>query len=82
MVMGLIVVLSGLLPSKNMNATTRCVLHSFLCGMFICALVRVGIGHGEHKIMIGTIMLLIPGLSFGNALREMLDGDIISGFFG
>ena len=80
-VMGLIVVLSGLLPIKNMNATTRCVLLSFLSGMFICALVRVGIGHDEHKIMIGTIMLLIPGLSFGNALREMLDGDIISGFF-
>jgi uncharacterized membrane protein YjjP (DUF1212 family) len=31
--------------------------------------------------MIGTIMLLIPGLAFGNSLRDMLDGDIIAGIF-
>ena len=30
-------------------------------------------------IMIGTIMLLIPGLSFGNAVRDMLFGDTVSG---
>ena len=26
-------------------------------------------------------MLLIPGLAFGNSLRDMLDGDIIAGIF-
>lgn len=30
-------------------------------------------------IMIGSIMLLIPGLSFGSSLRDMLFGDTISG---
>ena len=29
--------------------------------------------------MIGTIMLLIPGMSFGTSLRDMLGGDIMAG---
>lgn len=31
------------------------------------------------KIMIGTIMLLIPGLTIGNAIRDIMSADIISG---
>lgn len=31
------------------------------------------------KIMIGTIMLLIPGLTIGNAIRDIMSSDIISG---
>lgn len=80
-VMGLIVVLGDLVHLKNINPTAKCVLTSFICGMLTCVLVRFGIGHNEHKIMIGTIMLLIPGLAFGNSLRDMLDGDIIAGIF-
>lgn len=79
--MGLIVYASDLLPAKAVSSTTKYVLLSLVCGLLTCSLVRMGIGHDEHMIMIGTIMLLIPGLSFGNSLREMLDGDIIAGFF-
>lgn len=31
------------------------------------------------KIMIGTIMLLIPGLTVGNAMRDIMNSDILSG---
>lgn len=31
------------------------------------------------KIMTGTIMLLIPGMSIGNAMKDMMGGDIIAG---
>lgn len=31
------------------------------------------------KIMIGTIMLLIPGLTIGNAMRDIMNSDILSG---
>lgn len=31
------------------------------------------------KIMIGTIMLLIPGLTIGNAIRDVMNGDTLSG---
>ena len=80
-IVGLTVVLSDLVHVKNINPTAKCVLVSFICGILTCVLVHFGIGHNEHKIMIGTIMLLIPGLAFGNSLRDMLDGDIISGIF-
>lgn len=79
--MGLLVVSGDLVQIKNIDPTAKCVLASFLCGMLTCTLVHFGIGHNEHKIMIGTIMLLIPGLAFCNSLRDMLDGDIIAGVF-
>ena len=31
------------------------------------------------NILIGTIMLLVPGLTVGNALRDMIDGDLLAG---
>lgn len=31
------------------------------------------------KIMIGTIMLLIPGLTIGNAMRDIMNSDVLSG---
>lgn len=31
------------------------------------------------KIMIGTIMLLIPGLTVGNAMRDIMNSDVLSG---
>ena len=79
--MGLIVVASDLVHIKKTDPTAKCVLASFLCGLLTCTLVHFGIGHNEHKIMIGTIMLLIPGLAFCNSLRDMIDGDIIAGVF-
>lgn len=29
--------------------------------------------------MTGTIMLLIPGMSVGNAMKDMMSGDLIAG---
>lgn len=52
---------------------------SFICGVLIC-LVGKGIPllHAD-KIIIGDIMLLIPGIAITNATRDMLLGDTISG---
>ncbi len=47
-----------------------------ICGLL---LVHFGIGQNIDMVMIGTIMLLIPGLSFGNAVRDLLFGDTVSG---
>ena len=35
--------------------------------------------YGGANILIGTIMLLVPGLTVGNALRDMIDGDLLAG---
>ena len=78
-VMGAIVSLIDNLQVKNLDSTLKCVLASFICGFLTCVLVRFGIGNNENTIMIGTIMLLIPGIAFGNSLSDLVYGDILSG---
>ena len=50
----------------------------FLCLSAFC-LVRLGIGQDVNKIIIGNIMLLIPGIALTNSLRDMISGDIMTG---
>ena len=45
----------------------------------VSALVGAGIGVHPDKIMIGNIMLVIPGIQLTNSLRDMINGDMISG---
>ncbi|MGM9552131.1 MAG: threonine/serine exporter ThrE family protein [Clostridia bacterium] len=40
----------------------------------------LGIGANLDKIMIGDIMLLIPGLMLTNAVKDMMNGDTMAGF--
>ena len=53
----------------------------FLCGagFAVVLLVKAGIGDQPDKIMIGNIMLVIPGRQLTNSLRDMINGDTISG---
>ena len=44
-------------------------------------LVKLGLGDHVDKIMIGGIMLLIPGIAMTNSVRDMLIGDVMSGWF-
>ena len=62
-----------------MNQMVMTVVNSIMAGVLSIFLSRIGLGCNPDKIIIGTIMLLIPGLAFGNSIREMLGGDVISG---
>jgi len=42
----------------------------------------IGIGVSVDKIIIGNIMLLIPGIAFTTSVRDMISGDTISGLLG
>lgn len=44
--------------------------------------VQVGLGQGLDYIIIGNIMLLIPGIALVTSLRDMIVGDTISGLLG
>ncbi len=63
-------------------ATNRVIfqlLASLMTGAGICMAARwIPLLHMD-KIMIGDIMLLIPGLAMTNAIRDVLVGDTISG---
>ena len=52
---------------------------SFVVGTVICLTVKVLPVLNMDKIMIGDIMLLIPGIPATNSIRDMLMGDTISG---
>ena len=62
-----------------MNEVTFQFVASFLTGCFICVMARIFPALHVDKIMIGDIMLLIPGLMATNAIRDILIGDTISG---
>lgn len=63
----------------RINGMVKSLISSFAAGVLSVACVRMGFGTHVDKIIIGTIMLEIPGLSFGNALRDLLCGDTLAG---
>lgn len=61
-----------------LNSVAYQIAASFLSGVGICVISRIFPMLHMDKIMIGDIMLLIPGLMFTNAIRDVLLGDTIS----
>ena len=65
-------------PAK-VNSTLKTFVTAFISGavaLCICALIPSG--HPD-MIMIGTIMLMIPGLALWTSLRDLFGGDMVSG---
>lgn len=81
MICGCFVTLLNRHRIKFINPLIHTVITSFIAGIVALLLIKFGIGDNTDMVMIGTIMLLIPGLSFGNAIRDLMFGDIISGIF-
>ena len=52
---------------------------SLITGVAICLVAKLVPGLNIDKIIIGDIMLLIPGIAITNAVRDTLIGDTISG---
>ena len=68
-----------ILQKAGMNQIFTNVVASFCLCFVSIWLTRKGIGDDVNKIIIGNIMLLIPGISLTNSLRDMISGDIMSG---
>ena len=79
MMIGLLLSAIGRIRSDYINSMARLVLTSFVAGFLSYLSVWVGLGQRVDMIMIGTIMLLIPGLAFGSAVRDLLCGDFLAG---
>lgn len=52
---------------------------SLFSGFVALMLTKIGLCTNVDKVMIGSIMLLIPGIALTNALRDLFAGDTISG---
>lgn len=74
-----ITVMLNILGKIERNQLAKTFIVSFMAGIFILLMIRMGFGNNADKIMIGSIMLLIPGIAMTNSVRDMLIGDIVSG---
>ena len=78
-VIGILIGIIGHFASKKINVIARTVIESFLLAVFSILSVALGIGENIQYVTIGAIMLVIPGLDFGNALRDLMYGNLLSG---
>lgn len=74
----IIVLMKHHLKAK-LNYIVYYVLTSFVVGIIGILLCKIGIGQNIDKILIGAVMLLIPGIAMTNSIRDMLLGDTMSG---
>lgn len=58
------------------------IVCSAVVGLGAVLLTHLGLGASVDKIIIGNIMLLIPGIAMTTSVRDMISGDTISGLLG
>ena len=77
---GLMVGVVDLVMNKlKANQFFRTIAASFLMAMMAYAFGSVGIADNCDAVIIGSLMLLVPGLLFTNAMRDIIYGDTNSG---
>ncbi|SMQ65356.1 Uncharacterized membrane protein YjjP, DUF1212 family [Bacillus sp. OV166] len=54
-------------------------LASFVIGLLSFLFVKIGVGQQLDKIIIGSVMTLVPGLLVTNAIRDLMAGHLVSG---
>ncbi len=74
-----IMAMLNFLGKYERNQLAKVFIVSFLSGVLTMLLMSIGLGEHADKIMIGGIMLLIPGIAMTNSVRDMLIGDIVTG---
>ena len=74
-----IYLMNTFIKARGMNKLFYTALCSAISGTLAFVFARIGFGSDPNMIMIGDIMLIIPGLMLINSVREMLCGDIMSG---
>lgn len=57
------------------------IIGSFIIGLLAVLSVNIGIGKSLENIIIGNIMLMIPGIALTNSIRDIIRGDTIAGLF-
>ena len=76
---GIVIMLFNRHTPAKVNSTLKTFVTAFVAGAIalgMCALIP---GGQPDKIMIGTIMLMIPGLALWTSLRDLFGGDMVSG---
>lgn len=64
---------------RNVNSIVYTFIACLFSGGIALLMVHFGLGENADKVMIGDIMLFIPGLLLVNSVKEMLNRDIYTG---
>lgn len=67
------------LNSKNVNTFFTTIATAFIMAFTAYGASALGATHNTDSVIIGAIMLLVPGLLFTNAMRDIIFGDTNSG---
>lgn len=63
----------------KVNSFFGTIAASFLMALLAYAMPAIGLSANADMIIIGTLMILVPGLLFTNAMRDIIFGDTTSG---
>lgn len=79
-VCGLVVMaIDCLMDSLNATQFFRTIAAAFFSAMLAYSVYALGLTGNADAVIIGTLMLLVPGLLFTNAMRDIIYGDTNSG---
>lgn len=77
---GLVVgVVIRFLENMNANSFFRTIAAAFSMAIVAYLMGATNICHNADMVIIGALMILVPGLLFTNAMRDIIYGDITSG---
>jgi len=67
------------LEKRNVAAVLRNITGGGMGALSALILMQLGLGENLDFVIIGSIMPLVPGVSLTNAIRDILEGDLLSG---
>ena len=76
---GTVIGLVNKLLANRVNLFFQTICSSFIMTLIAYAMGASGIAHNTDAVVIGALMLLVPGLLFTNAMRDIIFGDTNSG---
>ena len=79
LVIGVVISLIMNFSSPRLNQMAKTVVSSFVAALLAGAVNMLSPLVNVDSIIIGAIMLLVPGLVFGTAMRDLLCGDLVAG---
>lgn len=71
--------LSSFLDKLDVNSFLKNMLGGSLAASIALLATSIGLGSNMNIIIIGSIMLLVPGIAITNAIRDTIAGDLVSG---
>ena len=77
--LGLVIAFVDKYAPSRLTEIAKTAISSFLSCSLAMLAVTVGIGTNEVAIITGFIMLLVPGVLFGTAMRDIFCGDLLAG---